>query len=566
MTIISKVRFKESTSQQVVIFPTNIGDRIPDNHPVRVVNQVVDGLNIDDILSGYKGGGTSSYHPRMMLKVLFYSYFCNIYSCRKMEKMLHENIYFMWLSGNNTPNFRTINDFRGKRLKGKIQDLFAELVRLMAGLGYVSLKKQYIDGTKIEAASNKYTFVWKGSVEKYKSKLDEKIKGILNNIELAIDHDKQKGNSDSEPKAINPEELQKKIDELNTRLPELSKKQQKEVKKLKEEHLPRLQKYEKQLKILGHRNSYSKTDTDATFMRMKEDHMKNGQLKPAYNPQISTENQLITNFSIHQRPGDTATLIPHLEQFDGQHEQQSEEVIADAGYGSEQNYEYLEQNEIAAFVKYNYFHAEQKKKFKQNPFLASNLFYNRKKDFLVCPMGQKMKCVGIQNRKSGLGYESQVHIYQAANCVGCPMRGSCHKSKGNRKIELNHKLLEYRRQARKKLTSQKGLEYRSKRPIEPEAVFGQIKFNNGFTRFKLRGLAKVEVEFGLVAISHNLRKIAQIMLKKSKMSAFLQYFADSYLFVIKLLVIVNRKVQQKTEPTKIVKNTNLIATNLQMAA
>lgn len=161
----SKVVFKKLTSSQVVLFPQNLCDRIPENHPVRLVDYVVDKLNIDPIIKAYKGGGTSSFHPRMMIKVLFYSYLSNIYSCRKIEKALQENIYFMWISGNCVPDFRTINYFRGRRLKGELQSLFAEVVRLLQELGYVSLDVQYIDGTKIESAANKYTFVWRRSVE-----------------------------------------------------------------------------------------------------------------------------------------------------------------------------------------------------------------------------------------------------------------------------------------------------------------------------------------------------------------------------------------------------------------
>ena len=525
MTTRSKVRFKEITSQQSVLFPSNISDKIVANHPVRIVNQIVDQLSIDDILIGYKGGGTSSYHPRMMIKILFYSYFCNVYSSRKIEKLLHENIYFMWLSGNNTPNFRTINDFRSKRLKHKIQGLFSELVLLMSELGYISLDIQYVDGTKIEASPNKYSFVWKKSVEKYKSNLDNKIKSVLRDISQAIEEDEQSSNNE-ELKEINSKELEEKIAALNRRLTKPCKKQQKGIKKLKEEALPKLQEYERHLEILGDRNSYSKTDTDATFMRMKEDHMKNGQLKPAYNIQISTEEQFLTNFSLHQRAGDTATLEPHLEQFKDLYQKQSDTVVADAGYGSEQNYEYAENENIEAYIKYNYFHAEQKKKYKQNLFLPANLYYNAEQDFLVCPIGQKMYCIGTQKRTSDLGYESTVHIYQAQNCKGCPMLSACHKSKENRKIELNHKLIKYRKQAREKLMSEQGLYYRSKRPIEPEAVFGHIKFNNKFNRFTLRGLDKVEIEFGLVAISHNLRKITQIMTINKEKSAMYFVFVN----------------------------------------
>lgn len=513
MTTRSNVRFKEITSQQAVLFPSNISDRIEANHPVRVVNQIVDELNIDDILLTYKGGGTSSYHPRIMLKILFYSYLNNIYSCRKIEQQLKENIYYMWISGNNTPNFRTINDFRGKKLKGKIQMIFAEFVRLMSELGYVSLDIQYIDGTKIEASSNKYTFVWKGATEKYKQKLEEKIDAILTEIDTNIEADDCLPNEDPIPASISSKQLGQKIKELNSRLEELNKKQQKKLKSLEQDHLPRLKKYEEQLDILGDRNSYSKTDTDATFMRMKDDHMKNGQLKPAYNVQISTENQLVTNFSMHQRPGDTATLIPHLDQFEGSYYKQSETVVADAGYGSEQNYEYAENKDIEAYVKYNYFHKEQKRSYKSNPFLPSNLYYNQEDDYLVCPMGQHMKFIGKNNKSSALGYKYQVSIYQAQNCKGCPLHAQCHNSKDNRRIEINHKLNKYRRKARERLMSEQGIYHRGMRPIEPEAVFGQIKFNNKFNRFTLRGLEKVEVEFGLVALANNLRKISQIMSK-----------------------------------------------------
>lgn len=524
MTTKTKIRFKEITSGQSVLFPSNICDKIAANHPVRVVNQIVDRLNIDDILSTYKGGGTSSFHPRVMLKILFYSYLNNIYSCRKIAKQLEENIYYMWISGNNSPNFRTINDFRGKKLKDKIQDIFAEFVRMMSQLGYVSLDVQYIDGTKIEAASNKYTFVWKGSTEKNKEKLEARINSILEEIGHSIETDNLKETNEEKYTPINAEELSQKIAELNQRLAELNKSQQKSLKKLREEDLPKLLKYEEQLRILGTRNSYSKTDTDASFMRMKEDHMKNGQLKPAYNIQISTENQFVTNFSMHQRPGDTATLISHLEQFKAAHNKQSSVVVADSGYGSEQNYEYADNEHIRAFIKYNYFHKEQKRSYKNNPFLATNLFYNQADNYIVCPMGQHMDFKGINNRESELGYKYQVSIYQAQNCNGCPVRSQCHNSEYNRKIELNHRLIKYRKQARERLMSKEGLYHRSKRPIEPEAVFGHIKFNNRFNRLTLKGLHKTEVEFGLIVLSHNLRKISQIMSKNLKLDGYQQFY------------------------------------------
>jgi len=504
----AKVTFKNQTGNSPELFPINIFDKIPANHPVRLVDSVVNNLDISDITSMYLGGGNSAYHPRMMIKVLFYSYLSNVYSCRKIEKALTENIHFMFISGNSTPGFRTINEFRGKVLKDKIKGLFAEVVKMLVELGYVSLDVQYIDGTKIEAKSNKYTFVWRGSVEKYKEKLETKINTILSDIESNIQSDNQELNKEELPKKINSEELKEKLSEINKRLKEPTKKLEKELQKLQKEHLPKLEKYEKDLEILGDRNSYSKTDPDATFMRMKEDHMMNGQLKPAYNPQISTENQFITHVSIHQKPNDTTTLQSHLEGFEKAYEKQSKEVVADAGYGSEENYEMLEKKQVTAYVKYNYFHKEQKRKMKKDPFLVQNLFYNKEQDFYVCPMGQRMEKVGTGKRTSSNGYESQIVYYQAKRCEGCPLRSLCHQGKGNRKIEVNHRLNELKTKAKELLMSEKGLEHRSKRPIEAEAVFGQLKSNNKFNRFTFKGLEMVELEFLLMALGHNFRKMS----------------------------------------------------------
>nr|WP_245189405.1 transposase [Lunatimonas salinarum] len=249
---------------------------------------------------------------------------------------------------------------------------------------------------------------------------------------------------------------------------------------------------------------------------MKDDHMKNGELKPAYNAQISTEIQFITHASIHQTPGDTTTLESHLEGFEEAYEKQSSELVADAGYGSEENYEMLGKKGAAAYVKYNYFHKEQKKKTKSNPFLPQNLFYNAKGDFYVCPMGQRMEKTGSGKRVSANGYESRVTYYQSRRCEGCPLRGLCHQGQGNRKIEVNHRLNELKATARELLTSERGLIHSSNRPIEPEAVFGQLKSNNKFNQFTFNGLEKVTMELMLMAIGHSLRKLVAAAVSPAK--------------------------------------------------
>ena len=240
--------------------------------------------------------------------------------------------------------------------------------------------------------------------------------------------------------------------------------------------------------------------------------MRNGQTKPGYNVQISTENQFITNYGIYWRPTDWGTLIPFLDSFKEKYGKQSEEVVADSGYGNEQNYAYMEGEDMEAYVKYPMFHAEMKRKYVRNAFLPQNMYYNAERDFYVCPMGQHLERCGTRTSVSDLGYRSVLSVYRAVNCTGCPLRGNCYKSKSDRRtIEVNHRADSLKRQARELLTSERGLAHRSARPVEPEAVFGDIKSNHGFKRFRLKSNRKVRVEFGLVALAHNLRKYSAML-------------------------------------------------------
>ena len=500
-----KVVIKEYHQGQVILFPESLESYIPEDAPVRLVNQVVDQLDISEVLASYKGGGSSCYSPRMLLKILFYAYMNNVYSCRKIEKQMNENIHYMWLSGKQFPKYNTINNFRSHHLKDTINQLFTQVVLLLVDMGYITLKEQYVDGTKMESRANKYTFVWRKSVEKHQAKLQEKIKGILEEIEKGIAMDNQP--NDDDPSPINSDELQKRIEKINRENKIKTKTQQKKIKDLESKHLPKLREYEHKLARCGKRNSYSKTDPDATFMRMKEDAMKNGQLKPAYNLQIATESQFITNLALYPNPTDTLTFIPFLQLHKSRYGRHSEICCADSGYGSEENYAFLEENQIAPFVKYNYFHKEQKRSFIKNPFLVTNLYYNAEQDYYVCPMGQHMTMLSKTSKTTENGYTSIISKYQAQNCEGCPMRGQCHKSQTNRIIQVSHKLREYRKKAKELLTSDKGLYHRSKRPIEPEAVFGQMKQNKMYKRFRHFGKDKVLMDMTIFAIAFNIAKL-----------------------------------------------------------
>lgn len=517
----TKVVFKDYAMDQLMMLPPSLEELIPRHHPVRVVNQVINQINIDPLLAKFKAGGTSSYHPRLLLKVIVYAYvyayLSNIYSCRKIEEALQQNIHFMWLAAGARPDHNTINRFRSTRLQEVLKGIFSQIVLLLSEQGLLSLKQTYVDGTKLESAANRYTFVWGKSIKASQ----ERIHSQINELWQYANQVAQEEMKDTAPLTfdeIEPEKVKQTIEQIDKALEK--KKADKKVKQklsYARRHWPKkLQEYKARQEVLSGRNSYAKTDPDATFMRMKEDHMKNGQLKPGYNWQISTNNQFILHYTLHQTATDTTTLIPHLQSFEQSLGCKPEETCADAGYGSEENYEWLEQKDIKAYVKYNYFHSEQVSKVKQDAFHRNNLYYNQEQDCYYCPMGQAMSKVGERVRKTTTGYEQHSSLYQAVNCHGCPLRGLCHKGKGNRVLEVNHNLERHKAKARERLLSPKGLEHRSRRPVEVEAVFGNIKGNHHFRRLLLRGLKKVEVETGLLALAHNLRKMAACTADKIK--------------------------------------------------
>ena len=504
-----KVVFKPYDQDQLSLLPPSYDELVPVNHPVRIVNTVIDHIDISALEASYKGGGTSSYHPRMLLKVIVYAYLRNLYSSRKIEQALQENIHFMWLSGQSRPDHNTINDFRGKRLQGHLKKIFHQVVLLLVEQGVISLKDIYLDGTKIEANANRYTFVWGKSIKTSKERIKKQLKELWSYVEKVYKDERQIPNT-PDFEAIDAAKVEATINQINDALQgkEVDKEVKQKLNYAKKNWPTNMAKYQKQEAILKERNSYSKTDPDATFMRMKDDHMQNGQLKPGYNVQASTNNQYLTNYTLAQTTADTTTLKEHIKDHIENYKEAPQTLTADAGYGSEENYTDLENKNITAFVKYNYFHKEQQdeKKGKTNPFDPGQWHYNKDTDTYYCPMGQAMHNIGCYKKKTKNGFEQTITRYQAQNCNGCPLRSPCHKSKHDRIIERNYNLVRLKAKARTLLTSEQGIAKRKQRCWDVEAVFGNIKHNMNFKRFMLRGIDKVSVEIGLIAMAHNLKK------------------------------------------------------------
>jgi transposase len=505
----SKPIFKAYQQNQVFLFPPNLDDMIDANHPVRVVSEVIDRIDMDLIIKKYKGGGTSSYHPRMLLKVLIYAYLNNVYSSRRIEASVKENIYFMWLAGMQQPDHHTINRFRSERLRNILREVFAQVVLLLADSGLVGLQEIYTDGSKIESAANRYTFVWGRAIQTSRDRIKQQLRELWKYTQKVAAAEK---GDDTPPDfdKIDCKTVKETIDKIDSALKDIKEADSKVKQKLNyaKKHWPsKLKEYAKQEKILAGRNSYSKTDTGATFMRMKEDHMLNGQLKPGYNVQLSTNNQFIVNYSLHPSPTDTKTLIPHLEQHKKLYGALPAVQVTDAGYGSEENYQYLDKHHIEAYIKPTDFDRRQRSGYKSDIFNSRHLEYDAAKDIYLCPAGTPMKNIGKYSKKER-GFLKTYTKYKASGCRNCPLREACHKQKGNRIIVVNHKFRRLKQQAHERLKTEKGIYYRKRRPVDVEPVFGNIKSNKNFKRFLLKGIDKTEIEWGLLCLAHNLKKLA----------------------------------------------------------
>lgn len=515
----TKLHTKSYSNNDRLFFLLNPNEDIAENDPVRVVDAAVESLDLREFKKLYRERGRCPYHPKMMLKIVLYAYMNNIYSCRKIEKAVQRDIHYIWLAAQERPDFVTINRFRN-RVKNEINNIFTQVVLLLAERGFITLDVEYIDGTKIEYKANKYTFVWRKTVEKNRAKLQEKIRILLQQIDDVIAQDKA---AESEPVEFTPDTLNTLIGELKDALaanPEPADKEQKkqrrqqkkQIKEL-EKHRDKLGEYDSRLEQIGGRNSMSKTDPDATFMRMKEDAMNNGQTKPGYNLQISTENQFITDFALFPNP-----TTHSLSYRSSTH---SSTVTGICPLWPSQTPAMARKRTtvlwMEAYVKYNRFHIEQRPRYKPNPFHHDNFHYNADEDYYVCPMGQHMRRIGTASSKTASGYRSESARYRAQNCRGCPLRCLCYKARGDRRtIEVNHRLNQYKRKARELLTSEEGLKHRGRRCIEPEAFFGQMKFNMAYRRFRHFGKDKVTMDFAFFAIAFNIKKMCSKIAKQTK--------------------------------------------------
>ena len=491
-----KEKYKVSCGNNQLVLILNSEIILPEDAPVRVTSAQLEELDYRKLYEAYSFKGRKSVaDPRVLFKVMAYGYQCGIYSSRKLEEACKYRVDFMWLLENGkAPDHSTLSRFRTGRCAEAVEDLFYQYVQLLEKQNEVDHKSVFIDGTKIESRAGRYTFNWRGTAEKNLAKVKQKV---LEQTECKTQNELENfltGNAEGitfvSGKGKRKTERQREweaADDLRRQW----------------------HKYEEQLAIMGEdRNSYSKTDHDATFMRMKEDHMRNGQLKPAYNVQIAVNSEYITGIDVFSNRTDVGTFIPFMHKLEMAHKQRYEEVTADAGYESLDNYLYLEANGQMSFIKPSNYEAQKTKKYRSQIGRIENMKYDKNEDCFICAEGRKLYCRKVSTEvKKGIPVTRA--WYRCENCQNCPQREKCCRKQdvnAPKEVIMQETFWEKRAQSLENITSERGTQLRMNRSIQVEGAFGLIKNDFGFRRFLTTGKKNVRIELLFLALGFNLKK------------------------------------------------------------
>ena len=510
--------YSENSDGYQLKLPLNIETIIPEDDSVRLLSQFVEAMDLTDLYSTYER--IKSVSPRTLLKIVLYSYMNGDYSSRSMELNCKRDINFMFLlEGAPAPDHATFARFRSIHFAPCAKRILAEMSNTLFDLGEISGETIFIDGTKIEACANKYTFVWKKAVTKNQAKLLQKIADFIAECEQLYDIKIVYGDT---VKMKHVKRLRKKLYVLkeseNVVFVQGTGKRktplQKSIETL-EDYLARLKKYNQEIYICGERNSYSKTDNDATFMRMKEDAMGNGQLKPAYNLQHGVDSEYITWLTVGPQPTDTTTLIPFLKEAEEYLNFKYINITADAGYESEENYLFLESNGQISYIKPANYEISKTHKYKNDIGNIENMEYDTETDSYTCKNGKKLTVDHIKHTKSKTGYTSEKTVYKCEDCTGCPYKTDCIKGNNcktpmeerTKTLYVAKQFLKYRQEDLERILSDDGIIFRVNRSIQVEGSFGELKQDMQFRRYLSKGTANVLAESILLSMAKNINKL-----------------------------------------------------------
>ena len=484
--------------------------------PVLTFDRLMGGIDLNKYLTDIPEytTGRLRYNPVNMLKTVLFGFMTSGYcSLRELEDNCKVNIRFMYLMDHQTPSYRTFGYFINEILQDKIENIFNDINHAIFNDEHVDLQPLYIDGSKFEANANKQTWVWKKATEKFRYKLYEKITAEIEeiNAEIAWSGVQITTNPEYVPDYLN--EIVEQLVllwELDTSTFVYGSGKRRSKEQRHYEHLTtfcqKLQEYIQKIEICGpNRNSYSKTDNSATFMRIKTDYMGNDQLLPAYNVQIGVADEYIAVVDVNHYRSDMDCFVPLMEHFKQTYGFYPKYPVADAGYGSYNNYIFCEQNGIEKYMKFPMFKKETKdEKYHEDPFCAVN-FRIDEQGVMRCPNDKAFHFLYRKNVR-GNQYGRKEELYECEDCSGCPYAEKCKKTDKNRTVRINQELTSMHQEVIENLESIHGALLRMNRSIQAEGTFGIMKNDRWYKRIVRRGIHSVKLEVLLVAIGHNLYK------------------------------------------------------------
>ena len=490
-----------------MVMPLDVETIIPEDDSVRTLMRMAERIDYTKLSGAYERENPREATPKQMFLLVVLGYMEGKYSTRKIENACRTDTRFMWLlSGKRVPDYTRISRFLQRISGGILEDLFYQVVHLLHEDGEIAYEHLFVDGTKIEANANRYTFVWRKRVENGIAKLADKQKKLTE--ELRTRYAFELGN------IIEPEEilslLHKLAKEQKISFVHGSGKRKTQIQRdieALEALLEKGREYAEHMEILGDRNSYSKTDHSATFMRMKDDHMQNGQLKPGYNVQLGIEAEYIVGVDVSSDLNDTHALLPLVERMEEKGGIKHQDVTTDSGYETEETYSGMAEREQTAYIKPQSYEKSKKRSFRQNAYLWENMPYDKEKNCFTCPAGKELRFISNRKRKTKSGFEQVVSFYQAENCANCPHKEHCTKAKENRTIKVNWTFEAARSASLERITSEKGILLRINRSIQSEGAFGVLKEDRHFRRLRRRGTEGVFAEILLYAIAFNIEKL-----------------------------------------------------------
>ncbi|MFR5692720.1 MAG: IS1182 family transposase [Lachnospiraceae bacterium] len=547
---------------------------LPDDDPVYTLKKVLEDIDFSSLLARYSSKGRSGYNPIMMYALVTYANMRGIRSVDRIVELCERDLAFIWLAKGQKPKRDAFYEFKGDKLTAEVlDDLNYQFLRRLKKEGLITLEALYIDGTKIEANANRYTFVWRGSINYHLAVLLDTIDGLytkyntllsendygqkyeLGNAQMFIiegmdkvravieknrkrkltKHKKLPNNTIIEIDNCSPLEilkLQKNLSKIadgeGIEFVSGKGKRKSEIQQLYEEleHCgKRLMEYKECFEIIGKdRNSYSKTDLEATFMRMKEDHMLNGQLKPAYNVQIAVENYFIIHGYVSNDRTDYNTLIPVVDKHIKAFGEVLEEVTADSGYCSEKNLLYLKQNKITSYIKLQDHEKRKTRAYAEDICKYYNMTTQVFEDelYYICHDGRELRHIRTEEKEQD-GYTQTLEVYGCADCRGCEHKAKClykynpdKDPDKNKVMKINEQWEELKEESHANVQSEKGILNRQIRSIQTEGHFGDIKENENFRRFNYRSTEKVYKEFMLYAIGRNINKYHRFLHEEIK--------------------------------------------------